>query len=966
MAGFMAGFAEQLSSDIEQRNKTLDRLIEDNLENARIAKKGYAERNNQADQVLKSAEAIRSKFGLEDTQALALAEAYGADLPRLQATLDKENDRLKSSLGVNYTAEDVMSYVNVASNLNLPKGVDLADGVQRLMGLNYQELAKETNPKSEGAKSRSFIRAAFAFDPQLQAAEKMEDMKGPNGLTYAQLLEMQDSGFSQEDVFGDVTRSGGITYDYTDTTAKTTRNDYSRRLSNKIFDADLTDALVFNNYTAGDDQDKAKLKSNVHSAGDALSRLERSIVLSFRGTDLAMNALRKGVLDDIYDRVDSPEELQSLVNSVNTGNALSILEAKNGKLTNDDIDAIIGGSVPTGGDDDALIVSEVVPAQPVTVVDGGGSVVTASGQGTRAGTEEVTITKAPEPISVVKSITDSMLVGGGESVTTAAEDTEKPSLMDRAFRMSTVTDVPDLSGMEARFQKWIAPLMTPASDQVPDGSMDKIPKNDSWKNSSYLLPRDAEKLSKSVLAGEATGDFLQEVWDKGNTDFGVAIDIGNAGLAYGLASVIDFGKGVLGIEVNTTSEDTTEKSLMSPTRGLLEMDFSERLKEQGDFYSQRASDIATMGWKDYVEAQTKVEVPEVVLEEVKSGFDTEVFTAVGVKTKNGELSYEEFAGFVPEFPGDVPLSLRTQAQDPSMPSKVMTTVKSLMAPTRGLMEMEMPSSEDLQAAITERTGQIPENYKKQIATSINSFNETLKDFEDSVNVFVPNAIDAVSSATLSGVDNINDRLKSIETVVNETMDAEVDKRVPAFEELKRQFSELTLFPSKKEGTIDTGPNTITDTQFDTDEAVLEFFSPERNAVRKRIIFDILGIEPDLLDTTPLPEPEVSEILPSIMAKPVDTSKKTGTVSKPNTRMPQDPAIEAEQLVVDTEDMRWLPSKPAERKKQKALLLKALVQNKKKPLSFKSREAAEAWAKANSSNLPVWNVSKTLFKRFPSK
>ena len=965
MAGFMAGFAEQLSSDIAQRNKTLDRLIEDNLENARIAKKGYAERNNQADQVLKSAEAIRSKFNLKDEQALALAEAYGADLPRLQVTLDKENDRLKSSLGVNFTGEEVMSYVNVASNLNLPKGVDLADGVQRLMGLNYQELAKETNPKSEGAKSRSFIRAAFAFDPQLQAAEKMEDMKGPNGLTYAQLLEMQASGFSQEDVFGDVTRSGGITFDYTDTTAKTTRNDYSRRLSNKIFDADLTDALVFNNYTAGDDQDKAKLKSNVHSAGDALSRLERSIILSFRGTDLAMNALRKGVLDDIYDRVDSPEELQSLVNSVNTGNAISIIEAKNGKLTDDDIDAIIGGAVPTGEEDDALIVSELVPAQPVTVVDGGGSVVTASGQGTPAGTGQATIIKAPEAISVVESITDSMLVDGGGSVAEAAKDTGKPSLMDRAFRMSTVTDVPDLSGMEARFQKWIAPLMTPASDQVPDGSMDKIPKNDSWKNSSYLLPRDAEKLSKSVLAGEATGDFLQEVWDKGNTDFGVAIDIGNAGLAYGLASVIDFGKGVLGIEVNPTLEkDTTGKSLMSPTRGLLEMDFSERLKEQGDFYSQRASDIATMGWKDYVEAQTKVEVPEVVLEEVKSGFATEVFTAVGVKTRDGELSYEEFAGFVPEFPGDVPLSLRTQAQDPSMPSKVMTTVKSLMAPTRGLMEMEMPSSEDLQAAITERTGQIPENYKKQIATSINSFNETLKDFEDSVNVFVPNAIDAVSSATLSGVDNINDRLKSIETVVNETMDAEVDKRVPAFEELKRQFSELTLFPSKKEGTIDTGPNTITDTQFDTDEPVLEFFSPERNAVRKRIIFDILGIEP--VDTTPLPEPEVSEVLPSIMAKPVDTSKKTGTVSKPNTRMTQDPAIEAEQLVVDTEDMLWLPSKPSERKKHKALFLKALVQNKKKPLLFKSREAAEAWAKDNSSKLPVWNVSKTLFKRFPSK
>lgn len=343
MAGFWAGFGEQMSEQIEQRKKTLDRLVEENLDNARRAKRNYSERKNIADVVLKSAEAIRAKFGLDEAQSLALVEAYGADLPKLQATLDVKNDELKSSLGVGYDAQDVMSFTNTAEQLNLPEGMTLADGVNRLMGINVAELSKEKDPKSEGAKTRSFIRSALAYDPQLQAAEKMQELKGPGGFSYAELLEMEQAGFAPEDVYGDVTRAGGVTYDYTTSTAKTTRNDYSRRLSTKIFDADLTNDLSFTSYAAAEGQDKNALKASVTDTGDAMSRLEREIVLAFRGTDMAMNAFRKSVLDDIYDRVDNEAELGTLANSIKNGNAIAIIEAKGGRLTTEDIDAIIAG-----------------------------------------------------------------------------------------------------------------------------------------------------------------------------------------------------------------------------------------------------------------------------------------------------------------------------------------------------------------------------------------------------------------------------------------------------------------------------------------------------------------------------------------------------------------------------------------------------------------------------------------------
>jgi hypothetical protein len=58
---------------------------------------------------------------------------------------------------------------------------------------------------------------------------------------------------------------------------------------------------------------------------------------------MAMNAFRKSVLDDIYDRVDNEAELGTLTESIKNGNAISIIEAKGGRLTTEDIDAIIAG-----------------------------------------------------------------------------------------------------------------------------------------------------------------------------------------------------------------------------------------------------------------------------------------------------------------------------------------------------------------------------------------------------------------------------------------------------------------------------------------------------------------------------------------------------------------------------------------------------------------------------------------------
>ena len=344
MAGFWAGFGEQLSENIEQRKKTLDRLIEENLENARVAKGKYAKNKQVANTVLKSAESIRDRYGLSKGQTLALAEAYGKDLPLLEATLDQNSNKLKANVGIGYDATDVMAFVNMSGDLEFPEDANIAQGVEKLMGLHYNEAAKENNPKSESAKTRSFIRAAMAFDPQMQAMERMESIKGPGGMTYAQLLELEAAGFAPDDIYGGVTRGAGPTYDYTEATGRTTNNFFSRELSQKIFQADLTNPIDYSGYTASKGRDKAFLKAKINNGGTAMQRLEKEIVLAFRGTDMGLDSFRKGVLQDIYDNIETEAQLDSFIKSVNSQAALGIIKAKNGQLSPEDIQGIIAGS----------------------------------------------------------------------------------------------------------------------------------------------------------------------------------------------------------------------------------------------------------------------------------------------------------------------------------------------------------------------------------------------------------------------------------------------------------------------------------------------------------------------------------------------------------------------------------------------------------------------------------------------
>jgi hypothetical protein len=570
-AGFWAGFGKQVSTDYAKRQDTLDTLIKENLDNARLAKRDYAKRTGLADQILKSTQAIQSTYGLKDEQAIALAEAYGTDLPGLQMKLAETNDQLMSTSGVGLGAEQVMSYVNMTNELAPLEGMTKLQAIQKLMGLNVAELAKEANPKSEGSQTRSFIRAALAFDPQLQAAEQMESIKGPNGISYAELLEMQEAGFAPQDVYGGVTRGSGLAYDYTVNTAKQTANDYTKALSVELYDIDIDDTVSWNNLSMQDKTlDKKQARANIQGAGQALARLERSIVLENIGKDLSLSAFRRGVLDSIYDRIDNKDELVTLKESVANGTALKIVQATGGKLTDDDIDAIIAGTT-----------TEEQKVEPTITAAASSADVTAASSAdvTAAKTNVIRpVTKVDGPI---QSAVSRMLAEQGiEAEPLGLSDIG----MDRREAAYEDDSLPSTDiGMDRREAAYEDDTIKPLVKSIAAGAA-----TSEWLDSLGLQLPSTEDLNTSLVS----------------TNYNMA-----AGINSGLATAIDFITGFVG--------------------GAQETGASKALKKLSKDQAKRAAEVAAKGFTEYFSSE---QPPAEVIKDVEKNY-LEFFTSDEKKLK---------------------------------------------------------------------------------------------------------------------------------------------------------------------------------------------------------------------------------------------------------------------------------------------------------------------------------------------
>lgn len=364
----------------------------------------------------------------------------------------------------------------------------------------------------------------------------------------------------------------------------------------------------------------------------------------------------------------------------------------------------------------------------------------------------------------------------------------KPEVDAEAARINEIRERQQ-SAMAARFQKWIAPLMTPAADQgygntesgmTPFGPisytsspMDDVPTDDSWKDSSYLLPADADELSDAVIRGEKVSSFLSKTSDYVNTKGYTYMDVGKAGLANAMSSVIDFGRGLF----NSSKEDSSAE-------------WSRKIKESGDFYAERAADIAAMGWKEYMQLNTDEVVPDEVQEEVKSGF-FDWFT--GPEDPIGSLMEmigvgTEAANGAKKTNAEIVASAREILSGDPRNAEIVASARAMLSDEAnaridaGTNIIEQGSEESYQAFMPEFPGDMPDNLEEATAEQVSKALRFLTEIPTRSHQFL-----------FDLQDNIN---TSIASLFEETLEERIMKnegqrnRVVALQALKDKITEM--------------------------------------------------------------------------------------------------------------------------------------------------------------------------------
>lgn len=352
MAGFWAGFGEQFSTNVEQRQKTLDRLIEENLDNARRVAPKYAQVKAEARNSASIMKEMQSEFDVTPEEFIALAQNY--DINAVYKTIQQTKAKLPEG--------QTLSKDAFLGSLNIPEGVTLPEGMtpeQALEGIYFgyaRNLNKDPDNKSEVHQSQSWAKAVkdvLMLNPQASAEEQVNAMS-VMGVPVQDLLQFQASATGGYKPLQGVERVGGFDIDVTDykerdymSTANTYERTFTRTFAGTDDLANVTD--MAGALKAIGVKDEAELGNRLRKGGTAIADLE--LGLSQAGVQSKLE--RDRTLLRLSNEVNTSAEMDTLISAIENGTAQElILESmqKNGRLTNDYIEYILTGTMPTEED----------------------------------------------------------------------------------------------------------------------------------------------------------------------------------------------------------------------------------------------------------------------------------------------------------------------------------------------------------------------------------------------------------------------------------------------------------------------------------------------------------------------------------------------------------------------------------------------------------------------------------------
>jgi len=358
----LKGFTDTFTAGIERRQDRMEDLLDNGFDAAKLIAPSYMKTQGQFKQIKEIQTAMQRDFDLTDDEFVALVDA--TDVTSLYKDVyDTKQYRDANQLG-SLDKSEILSLVDMPDDFKLPEGMTADEAIRQVLGLQTASLQKETDPKSEGAKQRSFAQAAkdlFMLDPRMSAEQQLKNMKYM-GVNVNDLIAYQSLGEGRQDIFSDVSRTSEYSLskdDYTAADITRTQNYAAKLMSLGITNFDLNDSVQFADYTE-DNTNAGEIKKAVNDTASSMSSLERQIIMAGRGNELFAGRVgRFQIIDQLSRSVNSQDEATSLNSSIKSNFAIDVIKgaiAESRELTDAEIDIIIAGEKP----EEELVVEEVV------------------------------------------------------------------------------------------------------------------------------------------------------------------------------------------------------------------------------------------------------------------------------------------------------------------------------------------------------------------------------------------------------------------------------------------------------------------------------------------------------------------------------------------------------------------------------------------------------------------------------
>lgn len=759
-AGMIGGFADTFVQKIQDRTDKAEKYEDMMIASAKANAPKYAETTAAYKATVSQARQLKDSFGFTDSEIVAMASKY--DLNAIHKTLMEQKMAAEANASeLGFDKSTILGSLNMASSITMPKGMTLESGLRNILFNTTQNLNASNNPKSEVNKRGAFGKAMadfLALNPRASAEEQLKSMQYA-GFSMDELRNFNASA-GRGDIFPEVT-AGPLALpdqdykssDFGSTQART-RQTFARNF--KVLNeagTDIDASLAKNVQSSSGVVDIFK---DIETASEYMAFLESNIAFKGYGAGFGNELKRTGAMSRLIRALDTPEELKAFVAAERDGRFTKLIIETDGTFTDTQLEAVLNGEPIPG----------VEPAEETSVAAAGTDPVT--------GTSAAAAASGPAPLSSDATINKKVaeLTGG----TTDATKGISFGLSDEEERLRA------------------EPIRTEEVIESP------------------VLP---PNVTDALISGQA---FKEDVLDVAGNKIMPAPFKAVAAISDAVAYAADFVAGAMGAQ---------ESSPMS-----------KRLRESAEQRRQTASEIAAKGWL----SSMGISEPESV-EAVAEGFRNTVFTEEGVKTANGLMSYEDFARersktqenveprflrkgmqitLNPDFvEPDEPLSSivtppqseedkaleasmvaideeRKRIQD--MDRQFLADEKNYPQPLKAMTSIDplsINTPAELDAAIAERVGEMPPDYKEQMAKAVEAINKTLKDFEAKFNLSVDTAIDTVRPSNLAeAISNLTARMFD-ETLEERIMKNEGQQnRAAAFAKLQEQLSELTLFPKR--------------------------------------------------------------------------------------------------------------------------------------------------------------------------